>query len=260
MELQEHLDEFTAAGVHVFALLPEPVELVADFAREQGIGYTLFADADAEVIRRYGILNTLVEPGEDFYGMPWPGSYLSDSAGRVVQKYFNQFHRIRETAALMLRDLDAKVDLSGYPQSVSGAIVATLGAPDLKPYQRVELLVRIDLPEGVHAYGEPAPLGYLPTSVRVSGPEELVVEEPRFPATRALLVEGINEDLEVFEGDVEIRVPLRYEHYGTAEGETVPIEVEVRYQPCDEIQCFTPVSERLHLDLAVGQINTRQRR
>ena len=260
MELQEHLEEFTAAGVRVFALLAEPVELLADFAEEQGISYTLFADADAEVIRRYGILNTFVEPGEDYYGMPWPGSYLTDSEGRVVQKYFNQFHRVRETAALMLRDLDAKVDLSGYPQAVSGAIAATLAAPDLKPYQRVELLVRIDLPEGVHAYGEPAPLGYLPVSARVSGPDQLVVEEPRFPPTRPLLVEGINEELAVFEGDVEIRVPIRYEHYGTPEGEAVPIEIEVRYQPCDEIQCFSPVSERLQLELVIGQINSRRRR
>ena len=259
MELQEHIEEFAAAGVRVLAVLPEPPELLASFVDEHGIGFPLLADSDAKVIREYGILNTLVDPGEDFYGMPWPGSYLSDTEGNVRQKYFNQFHRVRESATWMLRDLDAAVDLSGYPQTAAGAVSAVLGAPDLKPYQRVDLLVRLDLPEGVHAYGEPSPPGYLPASVAVTGPEGLVVEAPAFPPTRPLLIEGINEELPVFEGEIEIRVPLRYDVYDTPVGESVTLEVDVRYQPCDEIQCFTPMRERFELDLTIGTINSRRR-
>ena len=254
MELQQHLDEFEAAGVRVFAISPEPVRQHARFADEFGIAYPLLSDEDSAVIKRYGILNTLIDPDEELYGLPFPGVYLTDTAGRVVQKYFHQHYRTRETAARILRgDLDMPVDLGGHPTVEGGAGVSvTLGAPDLKTYQRVDVVVRLELPEGQHVYGEPAPPGYVPTSVRVSGPEELIVDEATFPPTRPLLVEGLNEELYVFEGDIEIRVPVSYPVADVRAGDVLPLDVEVRYQACDERQCFIPTTERLRLEAPIG--------
>ncbi len=254
MELQQHLAEFEAAGVRVFAISPEPVRRHARFADEFGIAYPLLSDEDSAVIKRYGILNTLIDPDEDLYGLPFPGVYLTDTAGRVVQKYFHQHYRTRDTAIRILRgDLDMPVDLGGHP-TVEGkaGVSVTLGAPDLKAYQRVDVVVRLVLPEGQHAYGEPAPPGYVPTSVRVSGPEELIVDEAIFPPTRPLFVEGLNEELHVFEGDIEIRVPVSYPVADLRAGDVLPLDIEVRYQTCDERQCFIPTTERLRLEAPIG--------
>ena len=262
MELQQHLDEFEAAGVRVFAISPEPVRRHARFADEFGIAYPLLSDEDSAVIKRYGILNTLIDPDEELYGLPFPGVYLTDTAGRVVQKYFHQHYRTRETAARILRgDLDMPVDLGGHP-TVKGraGVSVTLGAPDLKTYQRVDVVVRLELPEGQHAYGEPAPPGYVPTSVRVSGPEELIVDEATFPPTRPLLVEALNEELYVFEGDIEIRVPVSYPVADARAGDVLPLDVEVRYQACDERQCFIPTTERLRLEAPIGRHYRPERR
>ncbi len=254
MELQDHLDDFAAAGVRVIGVSPEPVEVIARFAGRHGVTFPVLADPDSAVIRQYGILNTGVPEDNPRYGMPFPGAYLTDDDGRITQKHFTTHYRVRETAETIIRgDLSAWFDLEGYPSAQSEATVAVaLGARDFKPFQRADLLVRIALPEGQHAYGEPVPEGYLPTSVTVRGPEELRVEPAIYPPTRPLLVEGVNEELQVFEGELEIRIPLTYRNREALSGDTVTLEVDVRYQACDERVCYLPAHEQVRLDVPVG--------
>ena len=240
--------------MRVLAVSPEPVEVIARFTERHGISFPVLSDADSAVIREYGILNTGVEEDHRLYGMPFPGAYLTDTAGRITQKHFNTNYRVRESAGTIIRgDLGEWYDLDGYPSATSGTVVsATLGSRELKPFQRVDLLVHIDLPEGQHAYGEPVPDGLVATSVEVTGPEGLRAEAAVLPPTRPLFVEAVREDLSVFEGDIEIRVPLTYRNPEAQPGDRVPIEIEVRYQACDELVCYLPVEERLTLDAPVG--------
>ena len=255
MELQEHLDAFADAGVRVIAVTPEPVEVIAAFTERHGVSFPVLSDPDSAVINQYGILNTEVPEDHRLYGMPFPGAYLTDTDGRITQKHFNTNYRVRESAEMVIRgDLGEWYDPDGYPAASGGAVVsASLGSRELKPFSRVEVLVRIDLPEGQHAYGEPVPEGLVATSVTVTGPEELRAEAPVMPSTRPLFVEGVGEELQVFEGDIHIRVPISYRAAEAPDGgDTVPIGIEVRYQACDELVCFLPAEERLTLDAPLG--------
>ena len=255
MELQEHLGAFEAAGVRVFAVTPEPVEVIASFTERHGVTFPVLSDADSAVIDAYGIRNTEVPEDHRLYGMPFPGAYLADAEGRIAQKHFNTNYRVRESAETIIRgDLGEWYDSEGYPAADGGgAVSASLGSPELKPFSRVDLLVRIDLPTGQHAYGEPVPDGLVATSVTVTGPEELRADAPVMPPTRPLLVEAVGEELQVFEGDIHIRVPLSYRSPEAPDGgDTVPIGIAVRYQACDELVCFLPVEERLTLDAPLG--------
>ena len=226
----------------------------------------MLADEDSAVIERFGILNTLVDPDDDLYGIPFPGSYLVDQDGTVLAKHFNQHYRVRETAAALLRgDLDAPFDDSGFPAARSpadsgGAVTVTLGAADLKPYQRGEFLVQIDLGDGLHVYGPDAPDGYVATDVRVSGPEGFDVEPALFPSTRPFRVDGIDEQFEVLDGEIRIAVPFVYAVEGAEPGSTVPVDIEVRYQACNEHECLLPRTERVHMDLTLGALNHRAAR
>ncbi|MDA1062605.1 MAG: protein-disulfide reductase DsbD family protein [Chloroflexi bacterium] len=168
---------------------------------------------------------------------------------------------MRETAETIIRgDLGEWLDLGSYPSADSGASVrATLGGHDLKPFQRVDLLVHIDLPEGQHAYGEPVPEGFIPVSVVVTGPEQLRVETPLLPPTRQLFVAGVDHTLPVFGGDLEVRIPLSYRNPDAQAGDSVPIAVEVRYQACDDQVCYLPAQERLEMELPVGANLRRER-
>ena len=43
------------------------------------------------------------------------------------------------------------------------------------------------------------------------------------------------------------------------EGESIPFDVEVRYQACSEQECFMPRTHRLHLEVPVVPLNRPRR-
>ena len=182
--------------------------------------------------------------------------------GCITEKFFHREYQVRETGATVLRSgFRLPVELEGFPQSTAaeqGARVsATLGARELKLMQRAELYVRIELDEGQHVNGREAPAGYFATEVLVTGPEGLRVEEPRYPATKPFRVQGLSEEFQVLDGKIEIVVPLVS---AIREVDSIPIEIEVRYQACDERECFLPQTERLRLDIPAGQLTRPQQR
>jgi DsbC/DsbD-like thiol-disulfide interchange protein len=238
------------------------MEALAQFAQEHGIEYPLLSDDGSKVIREFGILNTLIRPDEAIYGIPYPGSYLVDENGLVVEKFFHREYQMRETPLTILRSgFSVPVDLSRLTHAETEAsgvhISAALTTSQLKFMQRSDLYVHLRLPDGLHVYGQPVPEGYFATEVSVSGPEGLRIGTPRYPQARPLRIEALNEEFRVFEGDVEIVVPLVC---GSRAGEGVPIDVEVRYQACSDETCFLPASERVHLDVPLGRLVAGQRR
>lgn len=253
------MNEFTAAGVRVLAVSPEPVDVIAAFTSEHGVTFPVLSDADSGVIRAYGILNTLIDPDEPLYGLPFPGSYLTDGDGRVTAKFFNQRYQEREAPEIVIHDgLGLPVDLSAHPGVTGDAgVSAVLASPLLTFQQKTALLVRLELEPGLHAYGRPIPDGYIATTVTVTAPASVVVGEPTYPATRPFRVEGLNEAFHVFEGTVEIEVPLLSSEI---EATSVPLELEVQYQACDEHACYMPRTVQMSIDAPVGRLNRPPRR
>ena len=65
VQLQRNLEQFERAGISVFASSYDPVEAQATFAEQNGVTYSLLSGADHKVIEATGILNRLVDDGED---------------------------------------------------------------------------------------------------------------------------------------------------------------------------------------------------
>ena len=123
VELQRRLPDFQAAGIKVFAVTYDPQDGLAEFAETYGITYDLLSDADSAVIRRFGILNTLIDPAEPdaaaFYGIPYPGTYFADESGAVLKKYFNRHLASRDAPERLLDGAGAPVGLSGDAPQVA---------------------------------------------------------------------------------------------------------------------------------------------
>ena len=185
MQLQENFDQFRQAGISVFAISYDPVGAQKAFADEAGITYPLLADPEHAAIEATGILNTLIRPEEEgFYGLPYPGSYVVGTDGRVEEKLFYQHYRTRPSAATVLRDgFGLDFELRENPRTDAEGdgtrIAATLGAEELVFMERATLYVDIDLDDGLHVYGDPVPDGYVATTVTVTAPEGVTVGEPR---------------------------------------------------------------------------------
>ena len=264
MQLQQHLDAFTAAGIRVFAVSYDSVEVLRAFAEEYGITYPLLSDEDSAVIKRYGILNTLIRPDESVYGIPYPGYYATDEDGAVAEKRFYRYYRVRPSTQSLLADVfglsldaidagDPRAEAAGEGARVS----AVLAADGLIFMQRVPLYVTLDLDAGRHVYRAQVPAGFIATEVSVTGPPALTIEPAEYPSTRPFAVEGVREPFAVMDGPVRIVVPVMLT---SEELEVIPVDVTVRYQACDEHQCFIPQTAVLHLDIPRGALRRPARR
>lgn len=212
------------------------------------------------MIRRYGILNDQVGREDAFLeGIPYPGVYVTDEEGIVVAKFFHDTYKKRDSPELLIDAALGRVVLSDDEPSASGGdeevrISAFVhgGKGTIRQGIRRQIVVRCELGEGIHIYGQPVPEGMIPTTVTVAAPPGLVVEDPVFPPTETLRLESMGMELPVWSGSVDIVVPF----YAVGElasetrpldMETAEIEVGIRYQACDDAVCFPPKTEKLAL-------------
>ncbi len=256
MQLQRALPNFEAAGIQVFAVSYDPVDVLARFAEEQGITYPLLSDEASAVIRRLGILNTLVRPEESVYGIPYPGAYIVDEDGVVAEKRFYRHYRTRPSAESILKEgFGVDFDPGGHPRAQVEAegvrLTATLGADALRPMQRVPLYVRFDLDDELHVYVPPVPEGFVAAEVEVDVPEGIHAEDPVYPEAHRFRVEGIEHEFTAIGGSAEIAIPLSS---SLTEGGSVSVEVRVRYQACTPRECYLPRTETLLLDVPIEDL------
>jgi hypothetical protein len=241
---------------------------LAEFGEKQHIPYPLLSDVDSEVIRRFGILNEQIEPGDAMlYGIPYPGTYVTDEDGVVVAKFFHDTYKKRDSPELLIDAALGRVELSeGTPRAGGGddevRVTAAVhgGSGSIRQGIVRQLVVRFELGEGLHIYGEPVPEGMVPTSVRVEGPPGLVIEEPILPPTSPLRLQSLDLELPVWSGTVDIAVPF----YATGElasevrpldHDSVTLEVTVRYQACDSDTCLLPRTEKLSLQVPLDVVD-----
>ena len=244
-----------------FAISYDAVDVLATFAAKQHITYTLLSDEDSKVIRALGLFNEHVfehhaaygVPKRDqCWGVPYPGVFLLDEHGFVLQKRFQQSYRERETGVAVLeRGFGLTSSVHGTPthaQAQGVQVAAHLDSPTYRAFQRLWLTVDIAIDAGLHVYGQPIPEGLIPLTVAVTPHEGLVVGAPEFPAPTLHRLEGLDEDFYIYEGKLTVSLPLTFIH----DADDTLVQVTVRYQACsDELGCFMPQTVTLQVPAQV---------
>jgi peroxiredoxin len=266
VELQESLAEYERSGIAVFAISYDSVGVLGAFGEKYGISYPLLSDDGSVVIRRLGLLNERVAEHHAFYGVPmrddvfgvpYPGAFILDQHGVVVERRFEDSYRVRETAVGVLEAAFGSTSSHhGAEARAAGTNLAArvyLDSPTYRMMQRLRLTVELQLEPGLHVYGDPIPDGYVPLSVEVGPIEGLDVGQLEAPRPKPFRVAGLDEQFYVYDGSVTVTVPLTF---GQAVGDQV-VEVLVRCQACSETECSPP--EALHFRLPVTVLNHVQR-
>ncbi len=266
--MRDSYDKFEANGIKLYAVSYDDQETLREFSEAQGIPYPLLSDIDSAVIKRYGILNTQVSTDDAFlYGIPFPGIYVTDDEGRVVAKFFHDTYKKRDSPETLIDAALGHIQIEAdAPQAEGGddeiRVTAAIrgGSGSIRQGIIRKLVVRFELPQGMHIYGEPVPEGLTATTVTVSGPPGLATLPSESPPTETLHLDSMGVDLEVWSETVDIVVPF----YATGElaSETRPLDsdgitldVEVRYQACNDNECLLPRTENLSLDLPLDVID-----
>ncbi|MFT7177172.1 MAG: hypothetical protein ACJAUG_003179 [Halioglobus sp.] len=147
----------------------------------------LLSDLDSEVIQQYEILNTEVTRDHGpLHGIPFLGVYVADESGSAVPKSFHDTYKKRDSpetlidAALgrIVIDEDAPGEQSGGDDIRITAAVHG-GSGSIRQGIMRKLVVRFELGEGLHIYGEPVLQGMVATQVSVSGPPRWIPRCPR---------------------------------------------------------------------------------
>jgi hypothetical protein len=241
------MPDFEAAGAKLYVLSYDEADALADFKKAHGTTFTMLSDPDSEVIRSFGILNaTIADDDHPWYGIPYPGVYITDSDGIIVEKFFENNFTVRPGPEQLLAAVRGEeVLLEERPDPVSEVSVDVDFVGDSLPVGiSRQIVARFSLPEGMHVYGQPVPEGLVAASIELDEQVEgLVAYTPITPATRSMTLTGDGHTLEVYEGDVVLRLPVAQNGRAMTkdeEGRWVSIAGRVRWQACDSEACGLP--------------------
>ncbi len=219
------------------------------------------------MIRQFGILNEQVTKNDALlYGIPYPGVYVTDEDGTVTAKFFHDSYKKRDSAELYIDAALGRLTLDDRTPQASGGdgeikltVAVHGGKGTIRQGVIRHLVVRFELPDGLHIYGPPVPEGMIATTVQIEAPEGFRLMPPEFPPTEKLTLPDIAE-LNVWHGTVDLVYPF----YATGElasecrpldVPSVDIKVNVRYQACTNSECLLPKTESLSLTLALDVID-----
>ncbi|MCP5066156.1 MAG: redoxin domain-containing protein, partial [bacterium] len=250
------MQDFDAAGVAVYALSYDEVDALEDFGEAHGITYPLLSDPDSEVIRSFGILNTLIAADDHpLYGIPYPGTYVVNADGVITHKFFDNNLAVRTGPEQLLRAiqgeplLEASADVAA-PEAVQ-VNVALDGASLAATVQR-DLVARFSVPAGRHVYAEPAPQGTVAVDVVLDGNSGLVQRPVVRPASEPHTLAGSGESFGVHHDQFELRLPLTVNNAGAGAPE-ITVSGEIRWQSCDDEVCDLPAKQRFELTLPIAE-------
>ncbi len=256
MELQQSLVDLERAGVAVFAISYDPVEVLSAFAEKRGITFPMLSDQGSAVIRQLGLLNEHIDQQHAYFGVetqqrhrgiPYPGAFVLDEDGLVADKVFEQQHRTRLSAAALveavLHGASTRPSASAAAEGAGIRVTVSLGQDCYRPYQKLLLHLCLKIPDGAHVYADPAPEGQTGLTgalETIDGLEAAALELPP-PST----ITSFGEQFQGYENDVTGTLWFAINKF---HGD-VSLQAMVRYQACTDVLCYPPAELRIPLVL-----------
>ena len=130
-------------------------------------------------------------------------------------------------------------------------LALTPAALDIQPGGSARTAITVRLPEGFHMNSDkPRDANLIPITVSMEAVPAVSGVTAAFPEAIDLKQEGSAEPLRVFEREFAIGLQVNAAVDAAAGAHTLPLRV--RYQACDEKQCYLPITASLELNLSVS--------
>jgi peroxiredoxin len=281
VELQGRVEELRSKGIGLATISYDSREVLAGFAKRQGITFPMLSDVGSATIRRYGILNTVAEealgpngkdpavladlqryvtvtqPAERFRGIPFPGTFMLDTQGRVTSRFFEDFYWERNTVSNIL----LRVGATGTPVD---AIQASTQHLDLRAYSsdagaspgtRFALVVDVTPKRGMHVYA-PGATAYRVVAMNIEAQPHVRVMPVAYPPSEIYHFVPLDERVPAYQKPFtlasEVVVDATAEARKVLAGKTeLLLTGTLDYQACDDKLCYNPVSLPLSWKLSL---------
>jgi len=249
--------------MNLAAVSYDPVPVLADFSARRGITFSLLSDAGSATIKRYGILNTTIDPKNERYGYPFPGTFIVDRHGIVTSRVFESLYQERSTMSSILVRLGRQVDapatkIHGAHLDVTSYATDQVAAPGT----HFSLVLDVTPAARVHVYA-PGATGYIPVAITLQPQAGLVVRGARFPKAEDYFFEPLNEHVPVYQHPFRIVQdvmldPSREAAARLKDMTSLTITGTFEYQACDDKVCFTPQSIPLSWTIGVKPLDNER--
>jgi peroxiredoxin len=272
VELQERIEAVRKQGLGLAAISYDPPEIMSAFSRQRGITFPLLSDTGSETIKRYGILNTVVAEAlgpnakdlavaEDvkkyvsvvganarMAGIPFPGTFLVDRAGRVTSRFFEESYIERNTSSSIL------MRVAGKNTAVTGTQVAT-DYLDVRTYpsesavavgNRFSIAFDVTPKPRIHVYA-PGAGGYRVVGVTITPQPFVHVLPLTYPKPEIYFFKPLNERVPVYQKPFTLVQELTFDGQPDAQAafrgkDALTLTGTLDYQACDDKVCFIPAS------------------
>ena len=244
MELQSRYQDLRDEGLGVAVVTYDPVATLAGFADARGIEIPLLSDEGSATIRAYDLLNHEMDPArapEDrremmrrLYGIPYPGTFLLDPAGRVTARFFEAAYQERSTVssiAVRLGDAIAGAADRAATRVTTDHIEALAWATDevVAPGNRLSFVVDVTPKTDMHVYA-PGDHSYRVIRLRLTAPDFLRSHEVSYPASQTYRFEPLDETVPVYEQPFrlvqDVTIPMRRDVDALASEPNATLRVE----------------------------------
>lgn len=265
-------------------------QILADFAEQQGITFTMLSDPDSATIKRFGILNTVADdslgpnaedpdvvedfamyvsvtqPSERFRGIAYPGIFMLDPDGRVTSRFFEEFYQERSTAASIMMRLGVdRPAVEGTEVSTTHMNIKTYPTdPVVALGERIALVLEITPLENMHVYA-PGADKYRVVTVNIEPQPFVQVLPLQHPDSEIYYFEPLDERVPVYQKPFillqEVVPEVSREARAAFEGkDTLTLTGSLEYQACDDRLCYNPVSVPLSWTVKLKPLLFGQRR
>jgi hypothetical protein len=247
VELQGRVDQIRRSGLGLAAISYDPVATLADFGARRQITFPLLSDAGSATIKRYGILNTTVEPGNSTYGIPFPGTFIVDARGAVTSRFFEQAYQERDTISSVMARLGGRRDVPGTRIAAPHVSLTTYATDQVAaPGTHLSVVIDMTPDKHVHVYA-PGVTGYKPIALTVQPQPGLLVKRTQFPKADDYFFKPLNEHVAVYQRPFRIVQDIAIDASPQAaaalkDRTSLTVEAVLEYQACDDAVCFVPKS------------------
>jgi hypothetical protein len=263
VELQGRLETIKAQGLGIVAISYDPPETLKKFADSRGITFPMISDAGSAIIKRYGLLNETQDPKTRFYGIPYPGTFILDTRGVVVARFFEDAYQERYTTAAMLaaRGLDpASGAVAGSTAHLS--LRATISDTEqVAPGQRLTIAVQVTPRPRMHLYA-PGKHDYQVVQLTLDPQPWLRVHETQYPPSEIYHFKPLDERVEVYTRPFRLTRDVTLLATQEAQKQldalsSVTVTGALEYQACDDAICFNPAKVPIAFTLSLRSLDRR---
>lgn len=233
-------------GRKLIGISYDSVAVLSAFSTRRKIGFVLLSDEGSAFIRKLGIFNEK-QPRESLkYGVPYPGSFVLDSSGKILSKSFEEDPRERETLGAILSstfDISTGLVTSTHSTNHLTAVTSASNAV-IRPFQVIRLRLDVHLKPGMHVYA-PGVVGYKAIAWELDTSLAFRARRQLFPPSKQLFLRAIDETVQVYDGEFHVQTEIAFPEHGQIakavnEHGQLLVSGSFTYQACDDKTCYLP--------------------